>query len=589
MKEEIHTALTDSEFFSRPVSELQRLAKRLVKSPDLIGRAPVQCRIAVLSSFTTDYLVELLPLILMRQGIGGVIYQAPYGAMITEILDFESGYHSFKPQVTFILPSHRDLDHQPAIGAPAQAVQAAIQSELEIWNRVWQHIQTPIVQLTFDPPPFRPLGEADGLSAGGLLHHVRAINLNMSDDAPNHVCLIDAENLASRIGLDDWHDNRLYRLTKQPFAMAALPVLADSLATSAVAALGRSRKVLVMDLDGTLWGGAVGDVGVEGIELGQDTPDGESFIAFQAYIKSLKGRGVILAVCSKNQEDSARAPFLQHPEMVLQLDDISYFAANFDDKAQNIRTIARRLNVDTSAILFIDDSPVESAWVRKMLPEVQVLHLSGDPAEFTARLDALQPFPTSRLTEEDLARSASYGAVLQTSKGIANSDDIDSFLRDLAPQVTIESATEETVDRLTQLIAKTNQFKMNRRTFSPSELMADHGHVVAIRFKDRLQDYGIVAVVVMQIQDESLVIQNWVMSCRVFSRRLEYFTRSIIGNIAFKAHAKSLQLVYTESKKNKFLGDVLPLMGFSYVEEKDIFESMATAPIDMLDSFITLD
>ncbi len=589
MKEDILSALADPEFGARSVGELQMLSKRLENSPELIENAPLHSRIAVLSNFTTSYLVDILPLILLRHGVGATIYEAPFGTMKTEILDPDSGYHKFKPEATFVLPDHRDLEHAPAIGASPRAVQTAIESELASWQHLWRLIRTPIVQLTFDPPALRPLGEADGLSAGGLLHHVRAVNLNMLDSAPSHVSLVDAENLAARMGLDRWHDLRLYRVAKQPFSMAALPRLAEGLATSLIAILGRGCKVLVMDLDGTLWGGAVGDLGIEGIELGQDTPDGESFICFQTYIKSLKNRGVILAVCSKNQDDLARAPFLQHPDMVLRLEDISYFVANFDDKARNLRAISHKLNVDLSALFFIDDSPVECAWVGKMLPAVRVLHLSGDPADYPAALDSLHPFPAARLTQEDLTRSASYDAVLQVSEALANTDDIDSFLKELAPRATIESVRGDTIDRLTQLIAKTNQFKMNQRTFSAAELLAGQEHVLAIRFKDRLQDYGIVAVVVLKPQDEYLIIQNWVMSCRVFSRRLEFFTRQIIANIALEAHAKKLRLTYTESKKNKFLNKVLPLMGFSYVEEAGFFEAMVVPPEDMLDSFVVVD
>jgi FkbH-like protein len=588
MTDDVLAALREPDFLERPIAELQRVAKRFSKTPELAAAADVQRRIAVLSGFTIDYLIEILAPLLYRRGIGADLHAAPFGAMLTEIIDEKSAYHAFDPEITLLLPSHRDLRHAPPLSANTTECAAAAAKEMEEWRSIWARVQTPIIQLTFDPPPYGVLGDADGLAPGGLLRHVRSVNAAIVEAAPDRVCFIDAERLATRLGEAVWHDARLYHLTKQPCAMDALPALADALAAACAGLMGRGRKVLALDLDNTLWGGEIGDAGLEGIELGDETPEGEAYRAFQAYVKSLRSRGVILAVCSKNRDELAREPFLRHDAMVLSLDDIACFVANFEDKASNLRDIAARLNVDTSALVFVDDSPVECAWIREALPEVETIHLTGDPSGFAAALDQANPFPAGRLTAEDLTRAESYTALGQVADGIAAAGDIDSFLAGLDPEVTIEPVAPGTVNRLVQLVAKTNQFKLNPRTFTMAELETRRDRVLALRLEDRFQDYGIVAVVVMESDGQDLIIDNWVMSCRVFSRRLEYLTRSLIAGIAESFGAKNLRLTYLASKKNGLVGELLPELGFHPSDTANTYSAPAKPPDGLPDSFATV-
>ena len=321
--------------------------------------------------------------------------------------------------------------------------------------------------------------------------------------------------------------------------------------------------MLVLDLDNTLWGGVVGDVGVEGLELGPETPDGEAFTAFQEYVAALKRRGVVLAVCSKNTEKMARLPFQEHSSMVLSESDIACFVANFNDKASNLLTIAQELNLGLESLVLADDSPVERAWVREQLPEVLVLDLPEEPADFPRVLDEAKAFPLSRLTTEDLERAGSYRARAETHVAMDRAVDMDAFLAGLEPQATIEPVGPGSLDRIVQLIAKTNQFKLNPTVFSSDEISKRSEHVIALRLRDRLQDYGIVSVAVMEPGDEALAIENWVMSCRVFSRRLEYVMRHLISERAREFGARRLHLVYQESDRNDLLANLLPELGFS--------------------------
>jgi len=584
----IEQALRDPLLVDWPVDTLQKLGKRYARRSNAAEAQKSPLRIAVNAGFTTDFLAELLPLFFAHRGFETEWYLGPYGGLQTEILDANSGLWSFEPDLVISLPTYRDLQNIPSIEASSEEITAAIDAELNIWRTLWSRTQSPIVQTTFDPPATRPLGDGDGLYAGGTLHYVRSVNAALAREAPDHVIFVDSENLATRLGRA-WYDERLYRLAKQPFSMEALPAIAHAIAGAATAKLGRSRKAIILDLDNTLWGGVVGDDGLTGIALGPETAEGESFVAFQIYLKSLAARGIVLNVCSKNDPKFAREPFEQHGAMVLNLEDIAEFRANFEDKATNIKAIARTLNLGLDAFVFVDDSPVECALVRETLPEVWTIELTGDPSGFPDLLERAAPFPVGRLTTEDLGRTASYKALETVQKGMESATDIDSFLRDLTPEVVLETVRDDTVERISQLIGKTNQFKLNGSTFSPVELRERAEDVLALRLKDRLQDYGIVAVAVLENNqdDDALIIRNWVMSCRVFSRRLEYLTRELITEKATAASLTRIRLQYIESGRNGLVSPLLTQLGFEPGAEEDWYEAPLDAPSTLPPHFMS--
>jgi FkbH-like protein len=376
--------------------------------------------------------------------------------------------------------------------------------------------------------------------------------------------MVDAEALQARVGAEQWHDTRLYHLCKQPFAMEALPEVAFSLTAALGGLLGRARKVLVLDLDNTLWGGVVGDDGLQGIELGPESAEGEAFVHFQTYIKSLSRRGIVLAVCSKNRDEVARSPFREHSGMVLKEEDIACFVANFQDKASNLRHIARSLNVGIDSLVFVDDNPVERAQVRAELPEVLVVELPEEPARYAHAVEAAKPFPLRVLTTEDLGRVASYRAMgTLREAAAADGSDMEQFLSGLEPVATVEKVDGSSVDRIVQLIRKTNQFKLNLSGIQEDEVLAGADGVVALRLADRLQDYGIVAIAVTQPAGEVLTIRNWVMSCRAFGRRLEHVTLELLRSKAAEHGCSVIAGSYTPTEKNVILPEILSGLGFT--------------------------
>jgi FkbH-like protein len=539
---------------------LQKLGRRIARAVSSGKFADRRIKVAVLSSFLVDMLVDALSACLLARGIAADIVTAPYGIIAVDLLSDRS--ITLGCDIVLILPTYRDLMHRPMPGCSHEAADRAAAHEADNWQELWRHVgDAAIVQLLFGPPPDRPLADADGLRPGGFLRFIRDVNRRLADASPNRVALVDAEALAARIG-PDWNDMGTYFLCKQPFGIAALAEIANSLAAATAGLLGKGRKVLVLDLDNTIWGGVVGDVGVQGITVGTETAEGEAFVAIQHLAHDLAARGVILAVCSKNDEENAREPFRKHSGMILREDDFACFIANFEDKATNLRRIAQTLNVGLDALVFVDDNPVERAWVLRELPEVAVVNLPEDPTLYCAAIERAQLFPLQRVTEEDLGRNRSYKARAVVAQAQASGDNVTEFLQSLEPVVTLEPVNATSLERIVQLIAKTNQFKLNPRTFTSEELIGLGAGVFAIRFRDRLQNYGIVAVVVTNIEKDELIILNWVMSCRVFCRRLEHATLELLQTCARASGLLSLRAYFRDSPKNGVTRSTLTELGF---------------------------
>jgi FkbH-like protein len=541
---------------------IERLAAAL-KRVDLSGvPGLVPLRVQILANITTDYLADHLRLMLIRGGFGAGVTAGHYGALVRGLFG-EADLMPATCDAAVLVLTHRDLQFPPRPGMSDAEARALVAREADFWVPLLERSRVPTAILSFDLPAHRVLDEQDGLAPGGLGWHVKMTNLEIAARLPATVAWVDAEALQFRVGAAHWDDERLYHLCKQPFAMEALPEIAHTLAAALAGLFGRSRKVLVLDLDNTLWGGVVGDDGLQGIILGPESAEGEAFASFQTYARNLAQRGVILAVCSKNREEVARAPFREHSGMILKEEDIACFVANFEDKAAGLRHIARTLNVGLDSLVFVDDNPVERTLIRAELPDVLVIELPDEPAYYARAVEAAKAFPLRSLTREDLGRGASYRAMAAVRDlGAAPGTDMDAFLIGLEPTVHVEKIDATTVDRIVQLIRKTNQFKLNLTGFQESEILAAAAEVVALRLVDRLQDYGIVAIAVTAPAEGTLSILNWVMSCRVFGRRLEQAMLEILCGNARTRGCAILAADYTPTEKNVILPDILAQLGF---------------------------
>ena len=550
-------------------NDISRIVSRFSKDDAAREKAGTSITVQLLSSFMTAYLSDYLSFMLARRGFSANIRTATYGSIALAVFDKSHELHTNPPDVILILPTFRDLAHCPPIGANQRESEIAVKKETEFWTNLWSQLPSPTVQLSFDTPAQRTLGDLDGFMPGGLTYHARCVNLALGKALPSSITFVDAECLSRDIGSQDWHNPHVYTLCKQPFSMSALAQVADSFSSVIQGVLGKARKVLVLDLDNTIWGGIIGDDGLDGIQLGPETPDGEAFISFQKYVDGLRRRGVIIAICSKNNADIALEAFKHHPAMVLKEEHIASFVANFQDKPANLKLMSEELNLGLNAFVFVDDSPVEREMMRQQLPEVLTIELPENPALYVRALESCLAFPLTHLTNDDLNRSASYKSRAITNKALSESTDIEAFLKSLNTCALVEAYAPGTKDRIVQLLQKTNQFKLNTNKFSFKELEKDGVKVLALRLKDRLQDYGIVTVAVLKTQGTILVLENWVMSCRVFSRRLEFLTFSLICNYASEKNLKTITCDYLPNARNSLVKDVLKALNFKKINKLD--------------------
>jgi len=381
------------------------------------------------------------------------------------------------------------------------------------------------------------------------------------------VLLHDVDMMSATVGLDQWIDYRWWYQAKQPMGFRWAVEYARSLSRMVASVLLGSRKCLVLDLDNTLWGGVVGDDGVSGLAVGAGNPVGEAFVAFQDYLRQLKDRGVILTVCSKNELENARAPFTDLPGMVLSLEDFAAFRANWDPKPDNIRAIARDLNIGTDAMVFVDDNPAERAIVRQLLPEVAVVELTDDPSDYARLLDATGWFETPRLSQEDTIRTQQYQANTQREELLSSVDDYETYLQSLNQRAVIQPFEERHLDRITQLVNKTNQFNLTTRRENRSAIearMRDERYLTAyVRLGDRFGDNGLISVWYGRIDGTVLDIEQWLMSCRVFNRGVEQHLMNYIADQARRRGVERIQGSYLPTPKNKLVADLYERLGFT--------------------------
>jgi FkbH-like protein len=384
------------------------------------------------------------------------------------------------------------------------------------------------------------------------------------------VSLLDITRCSARGGIDAWFDVARWLQGKIEIAPQAAPVYGDIVARVIAAQRGQSRKCLVLDLDNTLWGGVIGDVGLENIVLGEGSAVGEAHRALQQYAKSLKERGILLAVCSKNETTTAEAVFDSHPEMVLKRADITAFVANWADKAENLKSIAEQLNIGLDSLVFVDDNPVERARVRESLPMVAVPELPADPAHYVRCIADAGYFEAIAFTEEDRQRVGQYAANIERETLRSSLQSMDDFLRGLEMSVGYGPVKPVDLVRAAQLINKTNQFNTTTRRMTNEELskLAAAAHYVTLQFRliDRFGDNGLVSIMILcqdQTEPEVFDVVNWVMSCRVFGRQLEDEAMNIVVEILRARGARSLRGEIIATKKNAVISELYRNLGFS--------------------------
>jgi len=534
-------------------------------------------KLALLGGCSLYPLHELLAHLCEIQGTPVEVWLGDYDNYVAEIMDETSGLYAFAPNVVWLLPAEGRCQYSGALTDPrtvqqAEAVKTA-ESLLELARRVNTLTGAEVLLTNFRLPARHDLGAYRSHTLGADWTFRKWVNLELGLNAPAGVRICDLEFLAARLGGLRAADPRGWFETKQPGSPALLFELARE-AAHLIAALKRApKKVLVLDLDNTLWGGVVADDGLEGIELGDTSPRGEAFKAFQKYIASLKQRGVLLAVCSKNDHDKAVEPFERHPEMVLRLTDIVNFKANWEPKSENIRRMAPELNLGLDSFVFVDDNPAEIDIVRQFAPEVTTLLLGPDSSEYVAQLQDCRLFEPGSITAEDAERTRQYQAEAGRQALAASVTDMDSYLASLAMEASISEFTVVDAPRLSQLINKSNQFNLTTRRRSEAEVLAvmnDPAWVgFSVRLKDRFGDHGLISIVIGRAVAGTLEIDTWLMSCRVLKRQVEETVLNELVRLARARGCHRLEGLYLPTAKNGMVRDFYGRMGLTLTAESD--------------------
>ena len=534
--------------------------------PEGVARPLRTLRVALLGSYTTTQLGELLPLAARRLGVALTLYEAPYGQYRQELLDPASAMHAFAPDLVLVCTHHGEL----ALPAHSATPDADVDAEVARWSSLWAAAGTAVVQHNFAAPYEQPLGNLGAALPGSRAAMTQLVNARLGAAAAasgGAVSIVDCERLSAQHGKARWFDPRFWHLSKQGVALDALPLLARHTAAVIAARLGLSRKCLVLDLDNTLWGGIIGEDGMHGIRLGGNA-EGEAFVAFQEYVLALKDKGVILAVVSKNNDADAREPFERHPEMRVRLADVAAFVANWEPKSDGIRRVAEQLSIGLDAIAFVDDNPAERQIIRELLPEVDVIRLPADPALYTRALADYLGFETASFTAEDASRTAQYRARAEGAALAAGAGSIEEFYRGLQMQALIAPFDAAQLPRVAQLVGKTNQFNLTTRRHGLAELRAfmDDPRCVhlTLRLRDRFADHGLVAVLVAvgDAAGETLDIDTWLMSCRVLGRTAEAAMLARLSRQAVEQGYRWITGSYVPTAKNGLVRDVYARLGF---------------------------
>jgi FkbH-like protein len=529
-------------------------------------------RIAVLGGSTTDELVNFLELLLLSNGIRPVFYQSVYGRYYEEAVQDPQALINFRPDIVYVHTSYRDVRHLPPVNCAESDLVSHVQAEIaryrEIWSSLEERIGCQVIQNNFETPPHAILGNMDGVATGGHSRFLLQLNLAFAQEAGAHKKLLlqDVHGISARLGMNHWFDWDRYFSYKILLTAEANLELARSLSSIIKAIYGKSRKVLVLDLDNTLWGGVIGDDGVDKIQIGRETPIGEAYTAFQEYCLSLRHRGVLLAVCSKNTEEIARSGF-EHPSSVLKFGDISSFKANWEQKHENVLAIAKELNLGIESFVFVDDNAAEREIIAAQLPGVAVPDVGDDVTRFAAILEQGRYFEPVMLSKEDLERAELYAANSLRTKLETKFANYGEYLDSLDMVAEIGAFKPVYLDRIAQLTNKTNQFNLTTRRYTLAEIeaVAHDPNCIALygRLTDRFGDNGLISVVLGSRKAETLHLDLWLMSCRVLKRDMEHAMLDAVVERAKEMGITQIRGYYLPTQKNIIVASFYADLGFS--------------------------
>lgn len=566
----------------------KKYKKTLLLQPNLIDK-----KIAILSGSTQEIITSFLEIFLLEAGIRPIFYQGSYNRYYEDAIDIESEFYDFKPDITYIHTSYRNLQYLPKPLDTVDNVDTKLNETFNhfysIWESISQNLDTVIIQNNFELPPYRLYGNYDRTHFTGKSNFVSLLNNKFAEyiGCNENIYINDINYLSSHIGLTNWYDFNAWYNYKNAMSIDGMIITAYNISSIIKNIYGKVIKAVMLDLDNTLWGGVIGDSSVDGIDLGKESSLGEAYLDFQTYLKEVKDTGILLNVVSKNGEDIAKLGFT-HPASVLELDDFISFKANWKNKDENISQISDELNLGIENFLFIDDNPVEREFVETSLTSIKVPEISTIE-NYIVEIDRHNYFEKVTFSDDDKKRNEYYK---QNSKRDIESQkftNYNDYLKTLEMTATLSPFDDVSLSRVTQLINKTNQFNLTTRRYTDVEIKniasSDEYITFYVVLKDKFGDNGIVSIIIAEVVDNVAIIDLWVMSCRVFKRDLEALIMDKLVTKCLELKIDIIKGIYFPTLKNGIVKDIYKEFGFKKIDE-NIFE-LSTAEYEKKSSIIT--
>lgn len=528
-------------------------------------------RLALLGDCATQYLATALRGYAQYSQLNLDVFDADYDQLDAQITNSASELYAFDGDAILLYMCAEKLQEN-FYRTPADQRRKFAERTFEkisaYWKMLCARTHAAILQFNFAAIDDGCFGSYALKTPDSFPFQLRKLNLLLAENCQENknVFLIDLDALQSCYGRNNIFEDKLFYLAKMPLSLEILPEAAKRVIDVIQALRGKVKKCIILDLDNTLWGGVIGDDGLNEIQIGE-LGNGPAFSHFQHWLKTLRERGILLAVCSKNNENTAKEPFLKHPEMVLQLDDISIFVANWEDKASNIQRIQQTLNIGIDSMVFLDDNPFERNLVRSMLPELTVPELPEDPALYVSYLQGLNLFETASYSPEDAGRTKQYQEEAERTLLQASFGSYGDYLKGLEMVATAKPFDPFHYPRIAQLTQRSNQFNLRTVRYNEAQietLSKDNNHITRYyTLRDKFGDYGLIGVVVLDKKPKNtLFISEWLMSCRVLKRGMEEFIVNDVLAIAKENGYVRVIGEYIKTPKNTMVADLYGRMGF---------------------------
>lgn len=560
----------DNEFI---LSRQKKLKRKLLENAE--DQNFISKKIAILGGSTTNRITQILELFLLNFGIKPEFYESDYNRYWEEAVLPNDRLDAFAPDIVYIHTTVHNIIAWPDMNSTKQDTEELLQKEyqhyLEIWESLRSKYHCAIIQNNFEYMPYRLFGNADSSIYKGGTNFIMKLNLKFADyaEVTDNFYIHDINYLSADYGLTDWHDLSAWYMYKYAFALEAVPKFSYSIALIIKSLYGKNKKALVLDLDNTLWGGTIGDDGVEAIGLGPETAIGQAYLDVQRYIKALSGMGVVLSVNSKNDPENAKAG-IEHPDSCLKMEDFAVVKANWASKADNMKEIVQELNLLPESLVFLDDNPAEREMVHTVFPQIAVPALEN-VEQYICMIDHAGFFEVTSLSDEDAKRTQMYKENSMRNSLASEYVDYEDYLRALKMRSRIQKITDADLTRVTQLVNKTNQFNFTTKRYEQNEIKAiaeDPGYITLCgRLEDKFGDNGIVSVIIGRKEDKILHIELWIMSCRVFKRNMEF---AMLDELVMKCRKAGVQKItgyYYPTNKNANIKMQYGIFGFEKAGE----------------------